>query len=276
MSLLSTVPKVVIIAMQVALVSLVLLAAVPIAMGGVDVNVTKDPEIRYNDRSVEFSMEMVIDTDLYFDITGFGYSVYLTSGGQRFTIGEKDIGTIKHTTVTIEEEISLAVLVMMMVSGASSETDMVITVELRGSTLMGMISADVRVDTVITGAVSGTVTVNADGSELTAEFAVPVGEYDIIDLICDDVFGSGGTIVIEIGGVTITINAAPVGGSYVFTVDITCSSGSTILEDLEAALATADADGYIEIKINGDPYTLTKADAEFIIAMLTPLLEGYL
>jgi len=276
MSLLSTVPRVIIIAMQVALVSLVLLATVPIAMGGVDVDVTKDPEIKYNDYSVEFSMEMVIDTNLYFDLTGFRYSVSLTSGGHTLSVvPETDLGTIKHTTVTINGEIPLTTLAMMMVYGAASDTDTVMTVAIRGSTLMGMITADVKVNTVITDAVSGDVTVNADGSELSAVFTVPEGAYDLFDDIYDDIFGSG-PIAIVIGGVEITIDATLAGGSYTFTVDVTCSSGSTILADLEAALAAADADGNITITINGVTYTLTKAEVEFIIGMLKIMMEEYL
>ncbi|MDR0334531.1 MAG: hypothetical protein LBH69_01425 [Methanomassiliicoccaceae archaeon] len=45
MSLLSSVPRGIVIAMQVALVLLVLLATVPIALGGVHVNVTEPADI---------------------------------------------------------------------------------------------------------------------------------------------------------------------------------------------------------------------------------------
>ena len=274
MSWLSTVPRVIVLAMQVSLAALVILATVPIVMGGVDVDVTEDPEITYEDHELKFTMEFVIDTNLYFDITGFYYGVYLKSGGQTLTVKEEDIGTLKHTTVRIEEGIPLVVLAMMMVYGAAGDGDTVITVEIGGSTLMGMISVSVKVDTVVAEAGSSTVTMNADGSELNAEFTVPPSLSGILDDIFDEIAGEL-PATIKIGDTEVTVDIVKeADGSYTVTVDAISSPGSTLIEDLEAALAALDADGNITIEINGIEYKLAKEDVDFIISILGLLMGG--
>jgi len=269
MSLLSTVPKVIVIAMQVALAALVILATVPIALGGVHVNVTEPAEITYDDYAVRVTMAADVDTDLYFDITGFRYNVYVSSGGRTFLAGGEDIGTVKNTNIRISAEIPFAVLAMMMLCGTPDDPDLTVSADLRGSTLGGMISASARVDAVVADIGNIIVTVNEDMSELHAGLTVDAD----IGSIADDIFGHG-TVIVKIGDVTITV--APgiyTDGSYTVVVTVTCSSGP-IIEALEKALENASEDG-VTVYYDGTEYKLTEEDVKEIIEILKMLYGRY-
>jgi hypothetical protein len=277
MSKLSAIPRGIVIAMHLALISLVLLATVPLALGGLDVKMVGDPEVKYEDYSIKVSLTADVTTDLYFDITGFSCDVSVTFGGQTLDVPGEAVTISKKgsTRINVDVEIPLTSVLMMMLSSASyDDQDIILTVVIKGSTLGGMISTSVKVDTVIAdGIVRDDILVN-DPDHLKVKFTMPSGSG-----LLEDIFGSG-PIAITIGEpgkeVTFTVNTYPRGADdpFVIILDMVSSAGSSLIADLEAVLV---AGGDVTVTYGGNTYTfkLTEEQLRFIINMLKTLHERW-
>jgi len=284
MSLLSAVPRGIVLAMQVTLVALVLLATVPMALGGIDVDVKDDAEIKYDAStcSIRVNLEADISTDLYFDITGFSYAVYFNAGGKTFIVCEEDVGTIKRngtTTVNVNGEVPLVLLAMTMLSGASDGSDASIVANIRGSTLAGMISASISVGTSVANVIDDAVITITDygfGSDVL-DAAFKVGASEILEEIAGS--APGGKFVITIGKapgpvvtceVTLTDDGA---GGFDIETNIISSVGGSLTDALET-IADAVAGGTVDGECNGVPFTLTEDQLTFATEMLMVVYGG--
>jgi hypothetical protein len=277
MSLLSTVPRVIVIAMQVALAALVILATVPLVLGGIEVNVTEKAEISYEDHALRIGMSADVSANLYFDVTGLRYGAYISSGGMVVPL-RKDKEITTHGTVVIEERVPLAILAMMTVCGASANCDTIISVDIRGSTLGGMISGSARADTVIADVIGrGDAIMNADATGYGSfnyfemVFTVSVADDDN-ETIIDMMFGPG--VTIAIGGFECTVSSvasATVADAYDITAVMTSSEhrmspGLSLIGDLTKV--SEETTGDIRVCYDGIERTLTKAELGCIIDIL--------
>lgn len=262
MSLLSAIPRGVVLAMQLALVSLVLLATVPIAMGGVQID-NADPEVKFDDTTYTVKVDMTasISTNLYFDVTGFSAGVSLAAGDQCFELYRINDMTIprKGTDIDLKgtsHEISLMTFVTMMVYGAYCGENVLLVLDIRGSTLSGMMSMSTSVSTVVADMTDGSMTMTS--SSLSASFTVPASE------LIEEIF-AGGPVTIKIGDLECTVTLGP-GGVITVTMD-TGASGASLIEALEAAIAAATGDT-VTVNYNGTDYTMTKEQVTAMISML--------
>ena len=284
MGVLSAIPRVIVVAMQIGLAALLVLAVVPLAIGGLDVSDIEAEEPEYEDGVITFSASAVVDANLFFDITDFGYSISIISGDERISITEEPGITISKkgtTDIIIKAEIPLTSVMMLILLGAvteDTETRMELTV--RGSTMMGMISASAQMDILVP------TVANADEPDI--ELA-PGGDdiismslnlttdalSDILDMIPDH-------MEVEIGGTLITFDksAAPGGEIEIEFEWISKVLGKGLIESIEEAIAAAIAgggDGGIDIKFfdgtNWITIHLTKEQIQFIIEVLKIILE---
>jgi len=275
MSKLSLIPKGIVTAMQIALVSLILLAVVPIALGGLDVDM-EGPEIRYENHSVIVSLDGSANSDLYFDINGFRYDISITSGGERMHVHGSDGMTIPRngsTSIGIDVDIPLTSVIMMLLLCVNDENGMIMTIDAGASTLGGMLSVSASVDRVIAGDVVGII--EADGTdigsfdELRAHFSVPSSE------LSDILFGPGTPVsMIAIGDMVIHITDLTTGaGVYDITLIITASAGGSITDDLTDAM---DAGGRVHATYDGSsPVELTKEQTDLIVNSLNILYQRW-
>ncbi|MDR0334914.1 MAG: hypothetical protein LBH69_03410, partial [Methanomassiliicoccaceae archaeon] len=92
--------------------------------------------------------------------------------------------------------------------------------------------------------------------------------------IIDTMFGAG-TITMAIGGLVCTVTPGTfAGGEYDITVGMTCPAGSSLIGELEKAIADAD-DGDVGVSYNGTKLTLTKEQVHDIIEILKLLYERH-
>ncbi|MCL2143815.1 MAG: hypothetical protein FWH44_06140, partial [Methanomassiliicoccaceae archaeon] len=264
MGKLSLLPKIIVTAMQVTLVALILLAVVPLAMGGLNVDGYDDSEINYDPSThkVTVHLEAEITTDLYFDITGFYCDAVITAGGESVLIHsvEMDIPKNGTTPFKFDAEIPVTTFVMMTLLAAENDTDIVVTVNIRGSTLSGMITASVSVDTVITEDLGAVITVADD--HIHAEFTVP--DSEMLDDILKEL--PSGSVTIDIGGTICTVTYDPVTGKVVIDVTSSAPGTTSIIDDIEGA---RNSDGSVDVSYDGGPpVTLTEEEADQLIEML--------
>lgn len=280
MSVLSAVPKGFVIIMQVSLVALLFLAAVPIAVGGMDVTFAgRDVTCTGDAIRVEVNGD-VVTSGLYFEITGFGYDASVSSGGRTvplFTAAGVTIPKDGITPVTVGADIPMTVLAMMILYSASSGgDDVVMTFTVRGSTLSGMISAAVSVSGTVISVDTGSADASGIINELTAE--ITAAGNDLTDAAygagTDTGAGDGSrTITITVGdpahwiSCIITITPVPV-GRYTIGLDITCSDPS--FADSIAGIPI-DADGKVDVSCNG---TVTKQGREQLDLIADALMNG--
>jgi len=279
MGVLSAIPRAIVLAMQIGLAALLVLAVVPLAIGGLDVSDIEAEEPEYEDGVITFSASAVVDANLFFDITDFGYSISIISGDERISITEEPGITISKkgtTNIDIRAEIPLTTVMMLILLGAvteDTETRMELTV--RGSTMMGMISASAQMDLLVP------TIANADEPEI---LLTPGGDdiisisleletdvlSEILNMIPDD-------IVINIGGTVITFSKTTVGDDTSIEFDwASATPGKGLIESIEEAIAAAIAgggDGGIDIEIMGITIHLTKEQIQFIIEVLKIILE---
>ncbi|MCL2143485.1 MAG: hypothetical protein FWH44_04425 [Methanomassiliicoccaceae archaeon] len=269
MSLLSAVPRGIVIAMQVALAALVILAVVPIALGGVHVDVKDNAKIEYDvsGYAVTVSMRADIDADLYFDITGAGYIIYMTSGNETLPIYRQDLGTLGSGSVDISRSIPLTVIVMMMLCGASGNSDTVVTMDIRGSTLGGMISAAARIDAPIAKITDGGGAITDGGGYdvLEASFKVKASE------LIEDMFKAGITIMMgdPINGTECTVTFTDDGDHYLISVKIESSSGNSFIDDI------GDTSGGVKVYYDGTEKELSEEDADLVVRIFEILYERW-
>ncbi|MCL2786502.1 MAG: hypothetical protein FWD81_04705 [Methanomassiliicoccaceae archaeon] len=257
MGRLSLIPKGVVTAMQVALVALVLLAAVPIATGGLDVtggetNVSYDD----SDHTITFEMDMSAGTSLYFEINA-AYDVSLRAGNVTVPLyeGERVIPSSGTAVLSGEADMPLVCFIMMMVCAAANGSDVTVIGDLKCSTLGGMLTLSASVVTVI--ATISNIDLDVDDIEMNISFTVS-GD------ITDSIFGSGISEIV-IGDVIISISSSSTGDAYdaVITMD---AGGIPLTEALEAA-ADAAADD-VPVTYDGVAYEIGKDDVLFIVHVL--------
>jgi hypothetical protein len=251
MSRMSLIPPGVVIAMQAALVILVLLATVPIATGGIRVNSDDGANITYNDPKgvLEVGFDADISTNLYFSVDGFRCDVYIVSGDICVGVYNEDDITIPgkgSASVSVHADIPMITVIMMMLYGPSSGyNEAAIVFDVRGSTLGGMISLDANVRTVIAEtAVSKLVMSNGTSADtvnrLTATFSVQKNS------ITDQMFGSPSS-KITIGDITVTMTSVPGPDGYDVNVIISVPAGKTLKGSIEAYLSPEQAEALIKI-----------------------------
>lgn len=263
MNLLPLLPRCIVIAMQASLVALVLLATVPIAMGGVNVDVKQPAELNYADYELTLTMAADVSADLYFDLTGFRYGVHLVSGDSRLFISGEDLGTVHDTAVEVDAAVPLVTLVMMMLRGASYDCDTSISVNIGGSTLGGMISGTARADIPIADNVGGSISVNGDLSALSAHIIVSRS-----DLLLQ-IFGPG--VTIQIGDLICTIAFTDNGDTFDISVAFGSSSGRPLTDIINDSRKT---DGSVDVYYDGAAAKeLKKEYVDFTICVLE-LLHG--
>jgi len=263
MGILSSIPKGIVIAMQVALAALVVMAAVPIAAGGIDVeNLETNLDYVDDEFLVRVSISAALKTSLFFDITGFGYSVSFTSGSETLPVFNSENVTIpRNGTAEIDEraDIPLTTLIMMMLLGASSGHPGVdVNLAVRGSTLGGMISASADVSVM---AISITDVLKTMVPHGTDDMDSLYMEFNIHTLPGDIFPPSGLDITVTIGGTVCTFKVTSSG-------DVTVtwnSSGDGIINDI----MTNTTDIGISITYNGNSSELTKGQADLIVDVLT-------
>ena len=260
MSKLSLIPKGVVIAMQAALVSLVLLAIVPIASGGLEVNIESGPDIDYDDHFLRISLVGNADADIYFNITDFRYDIIITSGGQVMNVFESDSMTISRKGVTpIDMDASVPLTsVLMMLLLCVDESDMILTVNTSASTLGGMISLSASADTVFAGDIASTGSMTVEDNELRIPFSIPVSE------LTGKIFAED--VVISIGDTTIYVDCDDNGVLSLIDVRIV-SSGGSVMDDIENAYSVS-YDG-------SAPETLTAEQKGLITGTLAILYERW-
>jgi len=272
MSLLSAIPRGVVLAMQLALVSLVLLATVPIATGGVQID-NADPEVKFDDTTYTVKVDMTasISTNLYFDVTGFSAGVSLSAGDQCFELYRINDMTIprKGTDIALSgtsHEMPLMTFVTMMVYGAFRDENVVLVLDIRGSTLSGMMSMSTSVSTVVADISDGSMTLTSDS--LSASFTVPASE------LIEEIFASGSTITIDIGDphtLTCTVTLGP-GGVITVTMDV-IPPATSLIEALETAIAGA-VDGKVKVYYDGNEVEMTLEQVTAMISMLELMYRG--
>ncbi|MDR2866313.1 MAG: hypothetical protein LBV13_02785 [Methanomassiliicoccaceae archaeon] len=268
MSVLSMVPRGIVIAMQVSLVALVLLAAVPLAMGGINVNAGDGAVVEYDDENYAVSVTLsayITSSGLYFDITGFRCDVTIATGGKTVLFDNEETTIPKNgtTSLVLDAEVPVATVMMMMLLAASDDSDVIITVSLRGSTLGGMITASASTDAVVSERITdGTVTIADDHIEAT--FKLPGSD------ILDDLLVIPGSITFSIGDMSCTVTYDDVTKDV--HIDVTCAPGSTIMDDIYDAM---NADGSADILYDSiKTIELTKEQMDMIIEILRMLTGG--
>ena len=270
MSRLSLIPKGVVIAMQVSLVSLILLATVPLALGGLNVDIESGPDVNY-DASVHelvVSLKGQAHADLYFDITGFRYDISITSGGERmYVYGSDDMGISRKgsTSVGMDASVPLMSALMMLLLCVDSD-DMILTIEAKGSTLGGMLSLKACSDIVLAEDVVSS-SVNVTGAdigsfkELNVTFFVPSSD------LADEIFGPGGIVIDVMDGsdvvATFAVVVSPSAGGYDITVNI--SSSDPLIGAIEGARSS---NGGIDVEYDGAPSELNKGQTDLIVGTL--------
>lgn len=275
MSKLSAVPKVIVKAMQIALISLVLTAAVPLATGGLSIS-DGSAGITYGGNTMSVDVKANIGTDLYFDVTNFRCDVRVSSGDCVVTFAGPGatIARNGNTPLDISAEISLIDLMVIMLFGASDgDAELTVTMDLRGSTLAGMLSLRSSVDIVVACITAGNVEISDDGCELTAEFVIL--KNGLFDIIIDDImneFDAGGKMRISAGDLTFTVKMEDTADGHSVFAEIVSSAGTLAdaIGDLMNSVPT-DADGHYMIEYNGVGSLLTEKDMERLIDMLTSL-----
>ncbi|MDR0790936.1 MAG: hypothetical protein LBE47_00170 [Methanomassiliicoccaceae archaeon] len=149
------IPAGVVIAMQAALVALVLLATVPIAMGGISVDSKDGASVSYDrgNNILRVDFEAEIRTDLNFSIEGFSCDVRMASGDiaiKLYGTGDITIPGNGATDLKVNAGVPLVTLMMMMMYGSLSDAETSAVIDVHGSTLGGMLSLAASVDTLIT------------------------------------------------------------------------------------------------------------------------------
>ena len=262
--------------MQIALAALVVLAVVPIAAGGMDINDIEAGPPAYDDSIITVSVTATVTTNLYFDVTGFGYTVSIVSGGERISVSEEPGMTIPRkgtTDIDILAEIPLTTVMMVLLLGAVTE-DQETRIELtvRGSTLGGMISVSAEMDILvptIANIAEPDIELTSDGGDIESMSLGLRTEVlsEIIASIPDNV-------KIIIGGTELIFSKTSSGSETDIELSWTAASGKGIIESIEEAIAAAGGDG-IDIMIDGytDPIHLTKEQAELIVDVLKMIME---
>jgi len=136
--------------------------------------------------------------------------------------------------------VPLTVLVMMMLCGASYDTDTAVSIDIGGSTLGGMISGTARAYITIASSVAGSVTVSGDLTELNAE--ITVARSDLLEQI----FGSG--VTIEIDDLLCSVTFADNGDTFLVSVTIGSSSGRPLTDIINDS---RNADGSADVYYDG-------------------------
>jgi hypothetical protein len=274
MGILSAIPKAIVIALQIALAALLVLAVVPLAIGGLDVSDIESEPPEYEDGVITFNASATVNANLFFDITDFGYSVSIVSGDERISISEEPGITIskKGTTyVDIRMEIPLTTVMMLILLGAvteDQETRMELTVH--GSTMSGMISASATMDLLVPTVAD----VSGPGVILTTdEDDIMSIDFDMeADLLSDFLDMIPSWVKIEIGDTLIEFSKVADN-----KIEITWTSASGgLIESIEDAIAAAGVDG-VKIHITDSEGTdvyiyLTKEQAQFILEILKIIL----
>ncbi|MCL1984129.1 MAG: hypothetical protein FWG58_01865 [Methanomassiliicoccaceae archaeon] len=269
MRFLSLIPKGVVIAMQAALVALVLLATVPIATGGLDISDT-DVSTEIDGHVMKVDLSAHVRTNLYFDITDLHLDLTFSSGDNSFAVpgAEHIIPKNFDGRMELETEVSLMTGMMMLLCGVSDDPndsyDVVMTAGVGASTLGGMISVHVDIDIVVAGDIGGTITVGDDKSTMKAEFTVHGS--DILDEI-----SAADWLSVSVGDLGCTVSFIKNGEDYDITVDMTSSSGPLA----DAVDNARNSDGGVTITYGGDTAVLTKEQTDLIVGILKMLCERW-
>ncbi|MCL1905098.1 MAG: hypothetical protein FWG19_03125, partial [Methanomassiliicoccaceae archaeon] len=114
MRFLYLIPKGVVVAMEVALVALILSATVPIALGGLDVS---DPEVNteIDGQMIKVNFSAHLSTDLYFDITDLHMDLVFASGDNSYSVQGAGHDIPKNFDGRIELEAEMPLIVGMMI-----------------------------------------------------------------------------------------------------------------------------------------------------------------
>jgi len=283
MGVLSAIPKGVVLAMQIALAALVVLAVVPIAAGGMQIDDLRSDLPEYENGVISVNAKATVTTDLYFDITGFGYDVSIVSGGNRITFAEEPGMTIPKkgsTDIDVQVEIPLTTVIMMLLLGVFSEDQQAkIELKIGGSTLGGMISVSAEMDVFAPNIVDVTeceIDMTPDGNDIEymgLKFRIKILS-DIIDLIPDL------NAKINIGGTEIIFSKAKVPdpgkeSERDIALSWAAGPGEGILESIEAAVAAGGGDG-IDITYDDgsgpQDIHLTKEQADLIVDILKMIM----
>jgi len=279
MDVLSAIPKGIVLAMQVALAALLVLAVVPLATGGLDISDIETEPPDYRDGVISFSAAATVNANLYFDITGFGYTVSVISGDERMIISEEPgipISRKGATDIDIRAEIPVTTVMMMLLLGAVTEDhETRIELTVRGSTMSGMISASAQIDLFVPTVADAdeNIVLTTDKDDIVSmTLNLKTGVLsDILAVIPDH-------LEIDIGGTVITFSISTADGETYITIDweiddtvLTPVDG--LIDGIEKAIADGGDDGiYIDIAGIGVPVHLTKEQAQFIVEVLKIIL----
>ncbi|MCL2607065.1 MAG: hypothetical protein FWD92_00695 [Methanomassiliicoccaceae archaeon] len=273
MSSLSAIPKTVVAAMQIALVALLLLTVLPMATGGLSIDVDDSTSMEYDEDTHTFTMRMSvnIDADLTFDITGFRADIWMTSGGNTFIVYESDIMTIPKKSsaeYTFYAEIPLTTVMMMML-GSLDHGNSVITVNIYASTLGGMISVAASVNIPIVDGGSPIVINDKEISEnrLTAEFILP--KNGMIDTLLESMPSAALSGSIGNADFDLTIKSE----NEAYHVDLSISAAASLMYAVKDA--PRNELGGINVNYGGGNIMLTAEQTDLITGVLGMLYERW-
>ena len=272
MRFLYLIPRGVVIAMEAALVALILLATVPIATGGLDVS---DPEVdtEIDGQMIKVNLSAHVRTNLYFDVTDLHLDLALSSGDNTYSVPGASHNIPKNFDGRVELEAEMPLIMGMMIllcgvsDGTDDDHDVILTVSAGASTLGGMISVSVDIGLEVAAGIDGTITIGAGDKTVKAKFTVPGSD------ILDDIFASGTwPVTAAIGDLTCVISFTDNGdGTYEVSVDMTSSSGSVT----DAIDNARNSDGGVTITYGGVTIVLTKEQTDLIVDILKMLCERW-
>ena len=274
MRLLSAIPKLIVIAMNIALAGLVVLSTVPIAVGGMSIDYM-DVDISYNkNHNVHVNIKADVSTNLYFDITGLYCEVTFSSGGRTLPAFESESFTIPRsgsTSIDFDAAIPATTIMMAILSGVSLEdSETAVAVTIHASTLSDMISVSAGIDVPLTSDMNGTIVVSGNSIDnfdgFTAGFTATGSET------ITKIFGTD-RLDISIGGVTGFIHFIQSGSDCVVNAGMV-SEGPSLTAAIDG---TRDPYGRVKATMttNGEDIILdlTKEQVDFVIEALKIIFE---
>jgi len=277
MSLLSAVPKAVVAAMQVALIALLVLTVIPVATGGLNIEVDDSDGTEYDEGTHTFTMRMSvnIDADLNFDITGFRADVRMASGGSTFIVYESEIVTIPKKssgTYTFDMKIPLTTVMMMMLASLDDH-DSVVIVNIHASTLGGMISVAASIGTPIVDDTEFPAEIyhkEFGDNKMEATFTVPGG--GMIGTLFESLPANAMNVSGMIGNAAFELEVISSGEEYIVAVRME-STDDPLIESIDHARS---GDGGVNVDYDDIGIVkLTKEQTDLMVNLLNMLHERW-
>jgi len=274
MSLLSAVPRVVVAAMQIALVALLVFTVIPIAAGGLNVDINDSAGMEYDEETHTFTMQVSvnIDADLAFDITGLRVDAWMTSGGQKLLVYESETMTVpkkSSDTYTFELNIPLTTVMMMMLTTLDDHGSYM-TVNVYASTLGGMISVSAGINIPVAyDAEFPEIEKELTEEGLTVSFNVPnegmIG--DLFETISEkNVSGM-------IGNAEFRFEMITDGDEYAVKLEMLSTTDDSLIDSVRDA--PRNGQGGINVDYGGNIVELTEEQTDLIISVLNMLYERW-